>query len=92
MQFNEQFAYVSLGIMLGLFLGKPIGIMLTSWLFIRFGGLSLPEGVTWQQLFGVSLLCGVGFTMSLFIGGLAFTGQGTEYASVVRVGVLGGHS
>ncbi len=63
---------VSLGILLGLMVGKPIGVMLCAWLAIKVGLASLPTGVTWRQMLGVSLLTGVGFTMSLFIAGLAF--------------------
>src|SRR6185437_10407611 len=63
---------VSLGIILGLVLGKPIGISLFSWLSVRGGLASLPEGVTWRHVRGVSFLGGIGFTMSLFIAGLAF--------------------
>lgn len=65
---------VPLGIALGLVIGKPIGVMLFSWLGVKLGLASLPEKVDWKQVFGVSILCGIGFTMSLFIGGLAFQG------------------
>lgn len=62
----------SLGIMFGLFFGKQIGILLFSWLAVRSGKTSLPEGITWPQIWGVSILAGVGFTMSIFISDLAF--------------------
>ncbi|QHG08845.1 Na+/H+ antiporter NhaA [Moraxella osloensis] len=65
---------VPLGIALGLLLGKPIGVMLFSWLGVKLGLASLPTNVDWRQVFGVAILCGIGFTMSLFIGGLAFAG------------------
>lgn len=65
---------VPLGIALGLIFGKPIGVMLFSWLGVKSGLASLPENVDWKQVLGVAMLCGIGFTMSLFIGGLAFTG------------------
>ncbi|MBU3069668.1 Na+/H+ antiporter NhaA [Aestuariicella sp. G3-2] len=60
------------GIALGLFLGKPIGIFGLCWLSTKIGLVKMPEGLNYKALFGVSLLCGVGFTMSLFIGSLAF--------------------
>ncbi|MDX1623597.1 MAG: Na+/H+ antiporter NhaA [Gemmatimonadota bacterium] len=63
---------VALGIVLGLVLGKPIGILVVSWLAVRTGLASLPTGVGWRQISGVGLLCGIGFTMSLFIASLAF--------------------
>lgn len=79
---------VPLGIALGLVIGKPLGVMLFSWLGVRTGLARLPEGVGWLHLLGVSCLTGIGFTMSLFIGSLAF---GTpEMLNMVRIGVLGG--
>jgi NhaA family Na+:H+ antiporter len=63
---------VPLGIALGLFVGKQVGVMLFSWVTIRFGFAKLPTDSNWLQLYGVSILCGIGFTMSLFIGTLAF--------------------
>ena len=73
---------------LGLLLGKQIGVFFPLWLFVRLGLAPMPEGANWRQLYGVSLLCGVGFTMSLFIGGLAFEAAGVD--APVRLGVLGG--
>lgn len=64
---------LTLGIVLGLFLGKQLGIVGMSWLAVRLGGGRLPEGVTWKHVYGVALLAGIGFTMSLFITSLAFT-------------------
>ncbi|RMF11023.1 MAG: Na(+)/H(+) antiporter NhaA, partial [Candidatus Neomarinimicrobiota bacterium] len=63
---------VSLGIILGLFVGKQLGVFGFSWLAITFKIASLPQGSSWRQLYGVSVLTGIGFTMSLFIGTLAF--------------------
>jgi NhaA family Na+:H+ antiporter len=63
---------VSLGILLGLFVGKQLGVFLFSWLAVRFIGGSLPPGVTWPQVYGAGCLAGVGFTMSLFISELAY--------------------
>ncbi|HNP36579.1 MAG TPA: Na+/H+ antiporter NhaA [Woeseiaceae bacterium] len=63
---------IPLGIVAGLFIGKQIGIFLTCWLAIKLGFARLPDGASWGSLYGVAILAGVGFTMSLFIGGLAF--------------------
>ncbi len=63
---------VALGILLGLLVGKPVGIVLSAWLAIRGGLATMPEGVSWPQLGAVGVLAGIGFTMSLFIAGLAF--------------------
>ena len=65
---------VALGVIAGLSVGKPVGIMLASWLAVRSGVAALPAGVTWKAMHGVSWLAGIGFTMSLFIAGLAFAG------------------
>ena len=81
---------VPLGIALGLVLGKAVGVFGAAWLMIRFVGASLPSGASWAQFFAVCLLCGVGFTMSLFIGGLAFEGQGAAFETQLKIGVLGG--
>ena len=63
---------VLLGIVVGLVLGKPIGVLGLSWLAVRFGLVTLPQDVTWRHMIGVSVLAGIGFTMSLFIASLAF--------------------
>jgi Na+:H+ antiporter, NhaA family len=81
-------APIPLGIMLGLFIGKQIGIFAASWLAIKSGLCRMPEGATWTQLYAVAIIAGIGFTMSLFIGMLAFTDP--AYAADVRVGVLSG--
>lgn len=83
------FLPLTLGIMLGLFLGKQIGIFLTIWLADRTGFARKPSGATWAQIYGVALLAGIGFTMSLFIGGLAFPGR-ADLESEVKIGVLTG--
>ncbi len=69
---------VPLGIMVGLVLGKSLGIGLASWLAVKTGLAELPEGSTWQQLIGTAFLAGIGFTMALFISGLAFAGTNFE--------------
>ena len=81
---------VPLGIAAGLVAGKAIGVFGASWAVLRATGGALPAGASWRQFFGVCVLCGIGFTMSLFIGGLAFTGQGADYETQVKLGVLGG--
>ncbi|MCB1230384.1 MAG: Na+/H+ antiporter NhaA [Verrucomicrobiae bacterium] len=82
---------VPLGIALGLFLGKQIGIFGASFLAVKAGIARLPSGVSWLQLYGVALLCGIGFTMSLFIGSLAFEQSGgPDYAVDDRLGILAG--
>ena len=81
---------VPAGIALGLVLGKAIGVFGASWLLMRLTGASLPARASTRQFFGVCVLCGIGFTMSLFIGGLAFTGQDPIYETEVKLGVLGG--
>jgi NhaA family Na+:H+ antiporter len=81
---------VPLGIATGLFIGKQFGVFGVCWLAIKFGLAKLPDGVDWRQLYGASLLCGVGFTMSLFIATLAFEGGATEYLGMDRLGILAG--
>ena len=77
-----------LGIALGLVIGKQIGIFGAIFAAVRSGLAPLPENAGWMHIYGLSLLCGIGFTMSLFIGGLAFPDPAT--LDLVRVGVLGG--
>ena len=79
---------VPLGITAGLLLGKAVGVFGASWLMIRFTSARLPDQASWMQLFGVCVLCGVGFTMSLFIGGLAFEGQSATFDTQLKLGVL----
>lgn len=81
---------VPVGIALGLFLGKPIGVFAFSWATIKLGVARLPENSSWLQLFGVATLCGIGFTMSLFIGSLAFEGGGAGYARPDRFAIVAG--
>ena len=79
---------VPLGVALGLFLGKQLGVFGFAWLAIKAGVASLPRHASFTQLYGVALLCGIGFTMSLFIGALAFTDAATVDAT--KIGVLTG--
>lgn len=81
-------ASVPLGIAVGLFLGKQFGILAAVFAAVRLGVAKLPDGTNWRMIYGVALLCGIGFTMSLFIGTLAF--EVSERATDVRLGVIGG--
>jgi len=77
---------VTLGVLLGLVIGKPVGITFFSWLAVRLGLAALPPGVAWRSVVGVSCLGGIGFTMSLFIAALAFT-EGT-LVTEAKIGIL----
>jgi NhaA family Na+:H+ antiporter len=83
------FGPVPLGVALGLVLGKPVGVLLFSWPLVRFGIARMPGGVSWGAFAGVAMLCGIGFTMSLFIGSLAFEEAGPDALSY-RLGILVG--
>ncbi|WP_163936759.1 Na+/H+ antiporter NhaA [Paraferrimonas sp. SM1919] len=90
------FEPVTLGIVVALFFGKPIGVMLFSFLAVKLRLAQLPEGVNWNALAGVAVLCGIGFTMSMFISSLAFTANsfdmatGLHYGTEARLGILAG--
>ena len=77
---------LTLGIAVGLFLGKQIGVFLATWIGVKSGIARLPENVSWKHVYGVACLTGVGFTMSLFIGSLAFTTA--DVMNSVRLGVV----
>ena len=77
-----------LGIALGLLLGKQVGVFGVCYLLVKSGIAKLPHGANWAHVWGVACLAGIGFTMSLFIGGLSFEGQ--ELMNQVRIGVLSG--
>ena len=79
---------ISLGIICGLVIGKPLGAFLFSWLSIKLGQAKLPDNANYTQLLGVTMLAGIGFTMSLFIGTLAF--DNPDNLSLVRLGVIVG--
>jgi len=85
---DKLFGPIPLGIMLGLFVGKPIGVFLFTYLAVRLGLGEKPEGSNWMQIVGVGWVAGIGFTMSLFIGMLAFPEP--AYAADIRLGVLCG--
>ncbi len=81
---------VPLGIAAGLFFGNQVGVLGFSWLAIKLGITRMPPNVSWIQLYGVALLCGIGFTMSLFVGSLAFEQGGPDYMVDDRLGILFG--
>lgn len=79
---------VMLAIMAGLVIGKPLGIITTAYCAVRYQCCQLPQQCSWAGILGVACLCGIGFTMSLFIGDLAFLHQGDEMMGQVRLGIL----
>lgn len=87
-QATDVISTVALAVMLGLAVGKPIGILLASWLLLKTGLAPLPEGVTWRHLVGSGFLAGIGFTMALFIAGLAFADD--ALLRPAKVGILFG--
>ena len=80
---------VPLGILLGLFIGKQIGVMIFSFVAVKTGIAQMPDNSNWFSLYGVSVLTGIGFTMSLFVGNLAFA-ENIQYIDGVKIGVLAG--
>ncbi|MDF2867142.1 MAG: nhaA [Gammaproteobacteria bacterium] len=82
---------IPLGITCGLLFGKQLGVFGACWLAVKAKIAKLPDGISWKQLYGVAALCGIGFTMSLFIGTLAFDETANlDYARLVRIGVFSG--
>ncbi|NOZ11496.1 MAG: Na+/H+ antiporter NhaA [Gammaproteobacteria bacterium] len=79
---------VPLGIALGLFVGKQIGIFGICWVAIKLNLTKLPDGISWGSLYGTAVLCGIGFTMSLFIGSLAFEESGVYRLFDERLGII----
>ncbi len=90
MTVNDLFSGVPIAIVAGLFIGKQLGVFGFAWLAIVSGIAKRPAGVNWGQLYGTAALCGVGFTMSLFIGSLAFEGTGLGYSRPDRLGIIVG--
>ena len=86
---DQIFAPLPLGIAAGLFFGKQVGIFGSVWLAVKLGIAGKLRGATWLQIYGVSVLCGIGFTMSLFIGGLAFPGNALLIEEA-KIGILMG--
>ena len=90
MTLDEVFGPVPVGIALGLVVGKQLGVFGLCLIGIKLGIAKLPQGVNWASLYGVAILCGIGFTMSLFIGSLAFEGASSPYLHQDRIGILAG--
>jgi len=90
MTFRTLFEPIPVGVALGLFVGKQLGIFGFAKLAIRFALAKLPEGANWLSLYGTSVLCGIGFTMSLFISTLAFDSGVADYGVAARLGILVG--
>ena len=87
--FESFLSPVPLGILLGLFLGKQIGVFIFSYVSIKLGYAQMPNNSTWLSLYGIGILTGIGFTMSLFVGNLAFV-ENVKYLDGVKIGVLSG--
>ncbi|MET1256223.1 Na+/H+ antiporter NhaA [Aliikangiella maris] len=85
---QKLFHPIPLGIILGLFVGKQLGVFSFCWIAIKLGIAKLPDKATWLQLYAISILCGIGFTMSLFIGALAFQYGGAGDAKADRLAIL----
>jgi len=88
LQISDVMDSISLGIILGLFVGKQIGVLGMVWLGVKLKLGEMPKGVSWSQMYGIAILCGVGFTMSLFIGSLAFEQTGDDHFAQDRLGIL----
>ena len=90
MSLGKLFEPIPLGVALGLLLGKQIGVYGFAKAGVMLGFAKLPDDLNWKGIYGASILCGIGFTMSLFISTLAYTGEQTEYGIDARVGILVG--
>ena len=89
LSFSSLLQPVPLGILLGLFVGKQVGVMIFSFIAVKTGAAQMPDKSSWLSLYGVSILTGIGFTMSLFVGNLAFA-ENIQYIDGVKIGVLAG--
>jgi NhaA family Na+:H+ antiporter len=89
LSFSTLMLPVPLGILVGLFFGKQLGVMLFSYVSVKIKIAQMPDRSNWKSLYGVSILTGIGFTMSLFVGNLAFA-ENTQYIDGVKIGVLAG--
>ena len=89
LSFTSLLQPVPLGILFGLFVGKQVGVMIFSFIAVKTGTAQMPDKSSWLSLYGVSVLTGIGFTMSLFVGNLAFV-ENIQYIDGVKIGVLAG--
>ena len=89
LSFSSLLEPVPFGIVLGLFVGKQVGVMIFSFVAVKTGAAQMPDNSSWLSLYGVSVLTGIGFTMSLFVGNLAFI-ENIQYIDGVKIGVLAG--
>ncbi|WP_386694838.1 Na+/H+ antiporter NhaA [Lonepinella sp. MS14435] len=86
---NMIFSALPLGITLGLLIGKPLGVFSFSYLSVKLGIAKLPEGINFKQIFAIAILCGIGFTMSMFLASLAFVGEADSAINTLsRLGIL----
>lgn len=85
---SDLFAPLPLGIAAGLFIGKQISVSGETWMMVKLGLARLPHGANWMMIWGLSILAGIGFPMSLFIGSLSF--EGDAMMNMVRLGVMSG--
>ncbi|MCK5392361.1 MAG: Na+/H+ antiporter NhaA, partial [Deltaproteobacteria bacterium] len=90
MSFGSLFEPIPIGIALGLFLGKQVGVFGFSFAAVKLGLAKLPSDINWRLIYGTSVLCGIGFTMSLFISTLAFDSSIADDATSARIGILVG--
>lgn len=87
---NNFFSTISIGIILGLFIGKQLGIFIASWLSTKLGVAHLPSQVKWKQIYGIAVICGIGFTMSLYIESLAFPAKEVQLHLITNFAIVVG--
>ena len=93
MSLGSLFSGVGLSVLAGLVIGKFVGVFSFSWIAVRLGIVSLPSGTTWKAFASVCVVCGIGFTVSMFIADLSFADAGATGAALLaqaKLGVLGG--
>lgn len=88
MSVSDLLSPVPVGIALGLLLGKPLGVLVFCFIGVKLKLAVLPEGIGWRHIAPVAVMCGIGFTMSMFISSLAFVGDAEIYGDLARLGIL----